>query len=59
MHIDICSQLQNNINNIVEVTLCIKKFTTDDCFITVGCFWGTQPTFEFVMQQYCYCIITR
>ena len=29
----------NNINNIVEVTLCNKQFITDDCFITVGCFF--------------------
>ena len=50
---------QNNINNIVEVTLCIEQFINDDCFITVGCFCGAQLTFVFAMQQYCDCIIAN
>ena len=33
-------QIGSHINNKVEVTVCIKQFTTDycTCFITVGCF---------------------
>ena len=45
----------NNINNIVEVTLFNKQFITDDCFITVGCFFVVHNQHLcFVMQQYCY-----
>ena len=42
--------------NTVKVILCIKQLTIDDYFITLEViFCGTQPTFVFVMQQYCSC----